>query len=538
MNILNGSNISKRYLEDILFDHIKITLNAGDKIGLAGRNGEGKTTLLRLLAGIEQPTSGDLSWKKNIAIGFLDQTPQYEAHAKVYQCLKSVFHSLNEVADQLETIEKEMSASPDDIERLMTRYGELQLYFEKNGGYEIEAQIRKVASGLNISHLLDSEWGTLSGGERTKVGIAQILIQSTDLLILDEPTNHLDIKAIEWLTQYIANYEGAVVIVSHDRYFLDETVNQIMEIDQQNLHVYEGNYSHFVEEREKRVLAEFEAYQNQQKKIKKMKESIKQLRIWAGQAKPPNAAMYKRAKSMEKALNRIQRLEKPVFEPKNMNIELKEGKRVSNKVVEMTHVAKCYDDFLYDDVNMLVRRGEHVAIIGDNGAGKSTLLKMILGNVHPDEGTVYTAANLKIGYLSQHEFEDENDDTVLNIFRERVNVTEGKARHLLANFMFYGKDVFKKVKDLSGGEKVRLRWAQIVNSDYNLLVLDEPTNHLDIDSKETIEDALLDYDGTIITVSHDRYFLNKLFNTTYLLKDQKLEKFEGNYEYVKSKNAL
>lgn len=538
MNILNGSNISKRYLEDTLFNHIKITLNAGDKIGLVGRNGEGKTTLLRLLAGKEQPTSGDLSWKKNIAIGFLDQTPQYEAHAKVCQCLKSVFQSLNEVAHQLETIEKEMSASPDDIERLMTRYGELQLYFEKNGGYEIEAQIRKVASGLNISHLLDSGWGSLSGGERTKVGIAQILIQSTDLLLLDVPTNHLDIKAIEWLTQYIANYEGAVVIVSHDRYFLDETVNQIMEIDQQNLHVYEGNYSHFVEEREKRVLAEFEAYQNQQKKIKKMKESIKQLRIWAGQAKPPNAAMYKRAKSMEKALNRIQRLEKPVVESKSMNIELKEGKRVSNKVVEMTHVAKCYDDILYDDVNMLVRRGEHVAIIGDNGAGKSTLLKMILGNVHPDEGTVHTASNLKIGYLSQHEFEDENDDTVLNIFRDKVNVTEGQARHLLANFMFYGKDVFKKVKDLSGGEKVRLRWAQIVNSDYNLLVLDEPTNHLDIDSKETIEDALLDYDGTIITVSHDRYFLNKLFNTTYLLKDQKLEKFEGNYEYVKSKNAL
>lgn len=535
MNILNGSNISKRYLEDTLFNHIKITLNAGDKIGLVGRNGEGKTTLLRLLAGKEQPTSGDLSWKKNIAIGFLDQTPQYEAHAKVCQCLKSVFQSLNEVAHQLETIEKEMSASPDDIERLMTRYGELQLYFEKNGGYEIEAQIRKVASGLNISHLLDSEWGSLSGGERTKVGIAQILIQSTDLLLLDVPTNHLDIKAIEWLTQYIANYEGAVVIVSHDRYFLDETVNQIMEIDQQNLHVYEGNYSHFVEEREKRVLAEFEAYQNQQKKIKKMKESIKQLRIWAGQAKPPNAAMYKRAKSMEKALNRIQRLEKPVVESKSMNIELKEGKRVSNKVVEMTHVAKCYDDILYDDVNMLVRRGEHVAIIGDNGAGKSTLLKMILGNVHPDEGTVHTASNLKIGYLSQHEFEDENDDTVLNIFRDKVNVTEGQARHLLANFMFYGKDVFKKVKDLSGGEKVRLRWAQIVNSDYNLLVLDEPTNHLDIDSKETIEDALLDYDGTIITVSHDRYFLNKLFNTTYLLKDQKLEKFEGNYEYVKGK---
>ena len=241
---------------------------------------------------------------------------------------------------------------------------------------------------------------------------------------------------------------------------------------------------------------------------------------------------------MEKALNRIKRLERPTLDSKKMNMELEEGKRVSNRVVEMENVAKGYDYSLFENVSILIRRGEHVAIIGDNGTGKSTLLKMILGITSVDEGSIKTANNLKIGYLSQHEFESDNNDTLLNTIREKVNVSEGQARHILANFMFYGKDVFKKVKDLSGGEKIRLRWAQIVNTDYNLLVLDEPTNHLDIDAKETIEDALLDYEGSIIAVSHDRYFLNKLFNTTYLLKDKTLEKFEGNYDYIKEKEFL
>lgn len=535
MNILNASNISKSYVEETLFDNIKVTLNSGDTVGLVGRNGEGKTTLLRLLAGLEKPSEGIISWKKNVRIGYLNQIPDYENDTSVYKCLKSVFQELNAISEQLETIENKMAEDIESITTQMSRYGELQTYYEENGGYEIDAKIRKVTYGLNIDHLLDTEWGNLSGGERTKVGLAQMLIKSTDLLLLDEPTNHLDIKSIEWLANYIENFDGATVIVSHDRYFLDETVDQIIEIDQKMLHIYNGNYSNFVEEREKRLLVEFEAYKTQQKKIKKMKESIKQLRTWASQAKPPNAAMYRRAKSMEKALNRIERLEKPTLDSKKMNMKLEEGKRVSNRVIEMENVAKGYDYLLFENVNMLVRRGEHVAIIGDNGTGKSTLLKIILGLTSVDAGAIKTANNLKIGYLSQHEFESDNDDTLLNTIRGKVNVTEGEARHILANFMFYGKDVFKKVKDLSGGEKIRLRWAQIVNTDYNLLVLDEPTNHLDIDAKETIEDALLDFEGSIITVSHDRYFLNKLFNTTYLLKNKTLEKFEGNYNYIKEK---
>ena len=539
MNILNATDVTKKFLDETLFDNVKLTLNSGDTIGLVGRNGEGKTTLLRLLCGSESPTTGIISWKKNIKIGYLDQIPNYADNEKVYTCLKSVFGELNIISEQLKLLEEKMSMDVNDIDELMLRYGNLQSYYEEHGGYEIDAKIRRVASGLNITHLLESQWKDLSGGERTKVGIAQILIKPTDLLLLDEPTNHLDFKSIEWLTNYIKNYHGATVVVSHDRYFLDETVNQIIEIDQKNLYPYNGNYSYFVEEREKRLLIEFEAYKTQQKKIKKLKASIKQLRMWASQSNPPNAAMYRRAKSMEKSLNRIKRLDKPILNSKNMKMELEDATRVSNRVIEMEDVTKTYDKLLFEKVNMLVRRGEHIAIIGDNGTGKSTLLKIILGVVSIDNGTIKTANNLKIGYLSQHEFENDADNnTVLNKFREEVNVSEAEARHILADFMFYGKDVFKKVGDLSGGEKIRLRWVQIVHTDYNLLILDEPTNHLDIEAKEIIEDALLNYEGSIITVSHDIYFLNKLFNTTYLLKNKSLKKFEGNYNYIKEKEYL
>ncbi|MBE7362382.1 ribosomal protection-like ABC-F family protein [Staphylococcus haemolyticus] len=539
MNILNATDVTKKFLDETLFDNVMLTLNSGDTIGLVGRNGEGKTTLLRLLCGSESPTTGIISWKKNIKIGYLDQIPNYADNEKVYTCLKSVFGELNIISEQLKLLEEKMSMDVNDIDELMLRYGNLQSYYEEHGGYEIDAKIRRVASGLNITHLLESQWKDLSGGERTKVGIAQILIKPTDLLLLDEPTNHLDFKSIEWLTNYIKNYHGATVVVSHDRYFLDETVNQIIEIDQKNLYPYNGNYSYFVEEREKRLLIEFEAYKTQQKKIKKLKASIKQLRMWASQSNPPNAAMYRRAKSMEKSLNRIKRLDKPILNSKNMKMELEDATRVSNRVIEMEDVTKTYDKLLFEKVNMLVRRGEHIAIIGDNGTGKSTLLKIILGVVSIDNGTIKTANNLKIGYLSQHEFENDADNnTVLNKFREEVNVSEAEARHILADFMFYGKDVFKKVGDLSGGEKIRLRWAQIVHTDYNLLILDEPTNHLDIEAKEIIEDALLNYEGSIITVSHDIYFLNKLFNTTYLLKNKSLKKFEGNYNYIKEKEYL
>ncbi|GGI02913.1 ribosomal protection-like ABC-F family protein [Mammaliicoccus vitulinus] len=532
MNIINMSKLTKSYTGEVIFENIKYDLNEGDCVGLVGRNGEGKSTLLKLMAGIESPTEGQISWQKNISIGYLNQLPTYEDDKQVYECLSEVFEEINHISKQMQSIETDMANQTDQMEQLLKKYGHLQEQFEERGGYERDAQIRRVSHGLKINHLLSHTWGKLSGGERTKVGLAQILLQQPKLLLLDEPTNHLDISSIDWLADFIKQYSGAVVIVSHDRYFLDDTVNQIAEIDQGQLHIYHGNYSYFVKEKEARIIREYEAYQTQQKKIKKMEDSIKQLRLWASQAKPPNAAMYKRAKSMEKALVRIKRLDKPILEHKKMNVNLAEGQRVSNDVIELEHVSKMYEDILFEEIDLLIRRKEHVAIIGDNGTGKSTLLKMMMNQIEPDEGIVKRASNLRIGYLSQHTFEDIEDQSVIATFREAVHVTEGQARHILAQFMFYGEDVFNKISSLSGGEKMRLRWAQIVNQDFNVLVLDEPTNHLDIDAKETIEDALIDYNGTIIAVSHDRYFLNKLFDTTYLLKDKKLTKYEGNYDYV------
>ncbi|MDO5376507.1 MAG: ABC-F type ribosomal protection protein [Staphylococcus rostri] len=533
MNILNTSSLSKHYLDHILFDQVKLTLNAGDIIGVVGRNGEGKTTLLKLLAGIESPSSGTISWKKDIDIGYLAQVPNMNDDISIYTYLESAFQKLHDISQQLDTLTQQMAVDTENLDSYMTQYGTLQSYYEAHGGYEIDAKIRRVAHGLKITSLLEITWGTLSGGERTKVCLAKLLLQPTELLLLDEPTNHLDIQSIEWLAQYIKQYTGAVVIVSHDRYFLDEVTNQIVEIDQQQLHHYHGNYSYFVDEREKRILADFEAYKTQQKKIKQMQKAITQLRTWASQAKPPNASMFRRAKSMEKALNRIKKLDKPTLNAKQMALTLTNNTLGADKLIQLKGVSKTYNTPLFKNINLLIRKNEHVAIVGENGTGKSTLLKMILGEVIPDEGSVQIANHLKIGYLSQHVFNNESNDSVLNVFRKGVHVTEEKARHILAQFMFYGDDVFKNIEDLSGGEKVRLRWAQIVNSDYHMLILDEPTNHLDIDAKETIEDALSDFKGTIITVSHDRYFLNKLFHTTYLLENQTLTKYYGNYDDMK-----
>lgn len=535
MNILNMSQLTKSYTGDIIFEDLKFDLNDGDRVGLVGRNGEGKTTLLKLMAGTELPTEGYISWQKDITIGLLDQIPEYDDEVTVYECLTESFEKVNSIEQQMSVLEYKMSEDPDNLESLLKQYGELLEDYEKHDGYSKDAQIRRIAHGLKINELLNQQWHFLSGGERTKVGLAQILLHRPKLLLLDEPTNHLDIFSIDWLMGFIKSYEGAVVIISHDRYFLDNTVNQIIEIDQSKLYVYHGNYSYFVDEKEKRILQEFESYQNQQKKIRRMEASIKQLRLWASQAKPPNAAMYRRAKSMEKALNRIRRLEKPVMESDKMHIDLKESKRVSNDVVEMTEVSKMYETILFEKIDMLVQRKENISIIGENGTGKTTLLKILQGEVEPDYGKVKLVPNSKVGYLSQNPFEGSEDMRVMDKFREDLLVTEGTARHKLAQFMFYGMDVFKRISSLSGGEKMRLRWAQIVNQEFNVLILDEPTNHLDIDAKETVEDALLDYEGTIIAVSHDRYFLNKIFNVTYLLDDKKLIRYEGNYDYFKEK---
>lgn len=539
MIISQFQQIMCHFANQKLFNQIKGDIAEGQRIGLVGRNGEGKTTLLNVLAGELQPTEGAVTWKKGCRIGLLKQSPDEPEEWTVAELLKTAFSGLVQIQEKLEAMETQMaSAAPEEMERLLTRYGTMQEDFIQRGGYEIEARIDQVLNGLKIKALKFEEWGHLSGGERTKVGLAKLLLQEPDLLLLDEPTNHLDLEAIEWLGAFISHYKGTIVLVSHDRYFLDEAVTHIWELDQGDLIQYKGNYSAYVKEREARLLIEFQQYQDQQKKIKKMKDTVKRLKEWANRANPPNAGMHRQAKSIEKAIARIELLDRPVRAKKQMALGFQMDERSGKDVVRVEEVWKEFGDrTLFQDVNMHIRFGERVAIVGSNGTGKSTLLNMILGKGEPDAGEVKLGSGVSIGYLSQHTLEMDNNRTVIEEFRDAISVSEYDARPMLAKFLFFGNMVFQPVRQLSGGERMRLRLAQLMHMNHNLLILDEPTNHLDLEAKEVMEEALSEFPGTIISVSHDRYFLDKIFPVTYWICDKTMERFDGNYSFAREKKT-
>ncbi|WZY00040.1 ABC-F type ribosomal protection protein [Bacillus sp. FSL W7-1360] len=520
-----------------IFEQVSWEMKQGERVGLIGRNGEGKTTLLHLLAGRTAPQAGTISWKKDIRVGLLEQRPVRAGEKSVLAILSDVFAEVQALAERMQVLEQQLAVEKDEnrLARLLNEYGKLQESFAAQGGYEQDAVIRRVTDGLQLNDLLGKQWHMLSGGERTKVGLAQLLLQQPDLLLLDEPTNHLDLPAIEWLTDWMRHYEGTVVIVSHDRTFLDEAVQSIVEIEQGKLHHYHGNYSYYVEEKEARVLLQFKQYEDQQKKMKKMRATIKRLKEWANRASPPNAGMHRQAKSMEKALAKIEQLERPPQE-KAMALSFAEQKRSGQDVLRIDGVEKTIaGNHILRGTTLSVRHRERVAIVGGNGAGKSTLLRLLLGQDAPDAGDIQLGAGVSCGYLSQHYQELDETQTVLQAFRASCTVTEGEARGKLAQFLFYGHDVFQKVAQLSGGEKMRLRLAQLMYEKHNVLILDEPTNHLDIASKEALEEALALFPGTIVVVSHDRYFLNKLFPVTCWLEDGKLTRYEGNFAYARMK---
>ncbi|AJG59507.1 TPA: ribosomal protection-like ABC-F family protein [Bacillus cereus] len=537
MTICSVNNVTKSFGGNIIFENISLEIKNGERVGLVGRNGSGKTTIFQLLTGMESLDAGAIHMKKGTRIGHVAQIPKFDESMTVYEVLSSAFKTEKELEREMRTLEKDMAEEqePSVLQKLMERYGVIQEKFAFLGGYEIEANIIKVANGLQVTELFPRSFLELSGGEQTKVSLAYMLLQKPDLLLLDEPTNHLDLFAVEWLEQFLKEYNGTVMVISHDRYFLDEVVTKIFDLEDGEIHVYHTNYSRFVEEKEERLLQEFQAYQEQQKKIKKMKEAIKRLREWANQANPPNEGLHKRARSMERALERMQKLKKPILERKQMGLQFEGQDRSGKDVVVMKEVSKGFADHpLFNEVNLHVRFQERAAIVGRNGTGKTTLLKLLLEQIEPDAGEIRIGSSVKIGYLSQHAYGNRKSN-VLEAFREYVAVTEGEARHILAKFLFYGPAVFKKVTQLSGGEKMRLRLAQLMYQDINFLILDEPTNHLDIESREVLEEALEQYNGTILAVSHDRYFLNKLFEKTYWIDEHKLFEFAGNYAWARQK---
>ncbi|MBP2241909.1 ATPase subunit of ABC transporter with duplicated ATPase domains [Cytobacillus eiseniae] len=530
----SGQQVGKMYGGNQVFEQLSFEIHEKDRVGLVGRNGSGKTTLFKLLAGLETPDSGQIHWKKGCEIGYLAQIPNYPNGMKAIDILKSAFADLLEINKKMKQLEKEMGEETNEgkLTKLISEYGELQEQFSLKDGYEMDAIIDKVSNGLNIAGLLEKDFNALSGGEKTKICLGHMLLQNPTLLLLDEPTNHLDIKAVEWLAHFLKDYDGTVVLISHDRYFLDEIATKILDLEDGELTIYHTNYSGFVREKEERLLIEFQQYEEQQKKIKKMKETIKRLREWANQANPPNAGLHRRASSMEKALERIEKLNRPVLNRKKMNIDLDATDRSGKEVIFMKDVSKSFGlKKLFEGVNLHIQYKDRIAIIGDNGTGKSTLLKMILNEVEADSGEVKRGSNVKIGYLSQHAYVGIVDETVIETFRDGVSVTEGEARHILARFLFYGHSVFRKVSQLSGGEKMRLRLAQLMYQDINFLVLDEPTNHLDIESREVLEEALEDYRGTILAVSHDRFFINRLFQKIYWIDQKHVHYFGGDYDW-------
>ncbi|BCB35313.1 ABC transporter ATP-binding protein uup [Bacillus cereus] len=537
MTICSVNNVTKSFGGNIIFENISLEIKNGERVGLVGRNGSGKTTIFQLLTGMESLDAGAIHMKKGTRLGHVAQIPKFDESMTVYEVLSSAFKIEKELEREMRTLEKHMAEEQESsvLQKLMERYGIIQEKFAFLGGYEIEANIMKVANGLQVTELFPRSFLELSGGEQTKVSLAYMLLQKPDLLLLDEPTNHLDLFAVEWLEQFLKEYNGTVMVISHDRYFLDEVVTKIFDLEDGEIHVYHTNYSRFVEEKEERLLQEFQAYQEQQKKIKKMKEAIKRLREWANQANPPNEGLHKRARSMERALERMEKLKKPILERKQMGLQFEGQERSGKDVVVMKEVSKGFADHpLFNEVNLHVRFQERAAIVGRNGTGKTTLLKLLLEEIEPDAGEIRIGSSVKIGYLSQHAYGNMKSN-VLEAFREYVAVTEGEARHILAKFLFYGPAVFKKVTQLSGGEKMRLRLAQLMYQDINFLILDEPTNHLDIESREVLEEALEQYNGTILAVSHDRYFLNKLFEKTYWIDERKLFEFAGNYAWARQK---
>ncbi|HBZ80778.1 MULTISPECIES: ribosomal protection-like ABC-F family protein [Brevibacillus] len=540
MIIVATTQLQKSYGADPVLQNITLEIKAGERVGIVGPNGAGKTTLFKLLAGIESPDSGELYRAKGTVWAYLPQSPQYPQEWTGRDVVASAFAEVRHIQEQMRELESQMALLYEDeaaLHRLMQRYQKLQDEFEQQDGYQWETRMTQVVQGLGVSEeLLATPFAQLSGGEKTKAGLAKLLCQKSDVLLLDEPTNHLDVESMEWLEQFLQSYPGTVLIISHDRYFLDAVVTSVYHVDGGEAEFYIGNYSAFATEREERLLRQFAAYQEQQKKIKKMKETIKRLKEWGNRSNPPNEAFHRRAKSMEKALARIERIERPKMEADRMGLQFKKTDRSGQDVLIVTDVHKTYGGKqLFADASLLLRFGERKALLGPNGCGKSTLIRMLLGETEPDAGRLAIGSSVKVGYLSQQALEGDQNQRLIEAFRDVAKVTEAEARHLLAKFLFYGEHVFKKVSQLSGGERMRLRLAQLMHQDINLLILDEPTNHLDIEARETLEEALADFHGSLFIVSHDRYFLQKMVDGVFWVEDKRIVHDVGTYEEARTK---
>ena len=509
-----------------ILDGLSFQVDTGERVGILGPNGCGKTTLLRILTKVVHEDEGEVVIAPGKRMGLISQIPVYPAGYTVEDVLDTAFASLHEMEQEMAQLAERMAYESDPA--LMSRYDKLTAAFESGGGYDTQTNKNKVCNGLSISQdMRQRQFDQLSGGEKTRVNLGRLILEDTDILLLDEPTNHLDLRATEWLEEYLEQFKGTVLTVSHDRYFLDKVVKRVIEIQNGKAEFYSGNYSFYVVEKERRYEEKLKQYEKEQAKIAQLEKSAEQLRIWAYSGMDKT---FKRAKSMERRIERMRTTDRPTKERK-MTVRFGEKEFRGDEVFTIRNMSKGFGNrTLFSDVEMEVAGGERIALLGDNGTGKSTFLKILMGEEVPDTGKLKFGPTVKMGYLPQIIHFDHPERNLVDTMLYGLDCTPQEARDRLAGFKFRGEDVFKPVSALSGGEQSRLRLCMLMDAKINLLILDEPTNHLDIQSREWIEEAVEEYEGNLLFVSHDRYFIDRFADRIWMLEDGRILDFKGSYQ--------
>ncbi len=539
MVIVSASGVGKSYGINAILQGVSFHINEGDRVGIIGDNGAGKSTLLSILTGQLSYDTGELFMSSQIHIGYLKQHDNFSSENTVYQEMLSIFSEtiiMEESMHDMSTLISRKSEEGEDVEDLLLEYNELMESFERRGGFSYRSEIRGILSSMAFpEEFYEKKISTLSGGERTRLALASLLLKKPELLLLDEPTNHLDIGTLKWLEQYLKSYSGTLVIVSHDRYFLDQTVTRIFEIQHTNLFVYEGNYTVYLGKKKQREEDLLRKYDRQRQEIQRQEDMIRRFRQHGTEK------LAKRARSREKRLDHVERLERPITSTERMKIHFKERFQSGNDVLYGQDLSMGFTDereirTLFTGVGFDIKRGERICVVGPNGIGKTTLLKIIMGRLIPDAGFVRLGHNVMPGYYDQEQAMLRSELTVLEELHESYRLySETELRSILGRFLFHNDDVFKQVSALSGGERAKLSLLKLMLSGANLLIMDEPTNHLDIAAKEVFEDALLDFPGTVLIVSHDRYLLNKIPTRIFELSTNGIDSFLGGYDYYLEK---
>ncbi len=531
MKILSIHNLSKKFIERQILENISFQINVGDKIGIIGQNGCGKTTLFKIIQGIDKQDKGNLSLKKDITIGYIEQEPSTDLQQTVNEFIKEGFKELNLILNKIETLEKNLTNNKN-----MHLYSKLNEEFESKNGYLMDTKFNIVTKGLGLDQdFLNKGFSKLSGGEKTKAQLAQQLLKEPDLLLLDEPTNHMDLFTIEWLEDYLCNsFKGAALIISHDKTFLNNTVNKIIEIEYGISYEYHGNYSIFEKLKKEKEEKQLHDYITQKNQIKKMQEAAKRFRDWA--SKGDNEKFYKKAKSLEKKIEEMEKIKKPISDKeKKLSIEFNEKTRSGKDVVVAKNMHKSFGNRnIFKDTNFIFNYKDRIGLIGKNGSGKTTLIKMLLGKETVSQGELILGTNLKVGYLPQSVDFSNIKKTIIDYFTEETLINEKEARNILAYYGFKGDDVFNQISGLSGGERVRIKLITMMNSNINFLILDEPTNHLDIYMIDSLIEALKNYFGTLLIISHDRYFINKTTEKLFFIDNHEIKQFKGTLKELKN----